>query len=230
MAKQLTDDELNLRRNARRRLIGAIALTLAVVVILPMVLDSEPKPTGQDIELRIPAPDKAGEFVPGVAVSEVAAALPLASSAVGAVSAPAAALAVAQAKPASAPAVAAPGKPAANNPRSEAQGKIQPAANKQPEAKAAEVKSPESKSPESKNTGKPASGESFVVQVGAYANPDTAKQEADRLKKLGFKAYTEKAGDKVRVRVGPYAERDKAEKVRQLLEKHGLHPVVTTAK
>ncbi|MFZ2525559.1 MAG: SPOR domain-containing protein, partial [Candidatus Ferrigenium altingense] len=64
MAKQLTDDELNIRRKARRRLIGAIALTLAVVVILPMVLDSEPKPTGQDIELRIPAPDKAGEFVP----------------------------------------------------------------------------------------------------------------------------------------------------------------------
>ena len=81
MAKQLTDDELNIRRKARRRLIGAIALTLAVVVILPMVLDSEPKPTGQDIELRIPAPDKAGEFVPGVAVSEVAGALPLAASA-----------------------------------------------------------------------------------------------------------------------------------------------------
>src|SRR3989338_11334892 len=82
MAKQLTDDELNLKRKARRRLIGAIALTLAVVVILPMVLDSEPRPTGQDIELRIPAPDKVGEFVPGVAVSEVAGVSPFAASAV----------------------------------------------------------------------------------------------------------------------------------------------------
>lgn len=206
MAKQLTDDELNLRRKARRRLIGAVALTLAVVVILPMVLDSEPKPTGQDIELRIPDPDKAGEFIPGAAVSEVAAASPFAVSAVEAASAPAAASAVAQ-------------DTAASNPHTEVQGKIQPAADKQPEAK----------SPESKNTDKP-SGESFVAQVGAYTNPDTARQEADRLKKLGFKAYTEKAGDKVRVRVGPYAEREKAEKVRQLLEKHGLHPVVTSAK
>ena len=62
MAKEQTNDELNLRRKARRRLIGAVALTLAVVVILPMVLDSEPKPVGQDIELRIPDKDKAGEF------------------------------------------------------------------------------------------------------------------------------------------------------------------------
>ena len=217
MAKQLTDDELNLRRKARRRLIGAVALTLAVVVILPMVLDSEPKPTGQDIELRIPAPDKVGEFIPGVAVSEVAAASPLAASAVEAVSIPLAASAVSsvmQDKPA-----------AASNSDTEAQGKIQRAADKQPEAKAQEAKSPESK-----NMDKPADGESFVAQIGAYANPDTAKQEANRLKKLGFKAYTEKAGDKVRVRVGPYPEREKAEKVRLLLEKHGLHPVVISAK
>jgi len=210
MAKQLTDDELNLRRKARRRLIGAVALTLAVVVILPMVLDSEPKPTGRDIELRIPAPDKVGEFIPGVAVSEVAAASPFAASAVEA--APAAASAVAPIKPA-----------AASNSHPEAQGKIH--ADKQPETKAVE-----SKNPESKNIDKPAGGESFVAQVGAYTNPDTARQEANRLKKLGFKAYTEKAGDKMRVRVGPYAEREKAEKVRQMLEKHGLHPVVTSSK
>ena len=216
MAKQLTDDELNIRRKARRRLIGAAALTLAVVVILPMVLDSEPKPSGQDIELRIPAPDKAGEFVSGVAASEVAGVSPFAASAAEAASAPLAVSGAAQAKPAAAPAVVAPNnqRAAASDLKNEAQGKIQPAANKQPE----------SKSPD-----KP-SGESFVAQVGAYANPDTARQEADRLKKLGFKAYTEKAGDKIRVRVGPYAEREKAEKVRQLLEKHGLHPVVTNDK
>lgn len=223
MAKQLTDDELDLRRKARRRLIGAVALTLVVVVLLPMVLDSEPKPTGQDIELRIPFPDKAGEFVPGVAASEVAGVAPVAASA--AASAPLAVSAVAQAKPAAAPAppvaapalsVATPAKQpvaAASNNKTEAPGKDQPA-NKQAE---------------SKNPDKP-SGESFVAQVGAYSNAVAAKQEADKLKKWGFKAYTEKAGDKIRVRVGPYAERDKAEKVRQLLEKHGLHPVVTSAK
>ena len=222
MAKQLTDDELNIRRMARRRLIGAIVLTLVVVVILPMVLDSEPKPTGKDIELRIPAPDKAGEFVPGAVASGVTATSPV--SAVAAASASpavpvAAASSVAQTKPdtAPAPSVAVPEKQpaAASSPKVEAQGKVQSAASKQPE---------------SKSIDKPNGGESFVAQVGAYSNANTAKQELDKLKKWGFKAYTEKAGDKIRVRVGPYAEREKAEKVRQLLEKHGLHPVVTSAK
>lgn len=236
MAKQLTDDELNLRRKARRRLIGAIALTLVVVVALPMVLDSEPKPTDQDIDLRIPAPDKVGEFVPGVAASEVAGASPFAASTVVAVSAPLPAsadettsqaagyVAVSgvvhdAAKPVDTPtpSVAAPGKQpvAAINSKAEVPSKAQATVNKTPEPKVAD---------------RPASVEGYVAQVGAYTNADTAKQEASKLKKLGFKVYTEKIGDKTRVRVGPYAERDKAEKARQLLEKHGLHPTVMSAR
>jgi len=221
MAKQLTEDELNIKRKARRRLIGAVALTLAVVVILPMVLDSEPKPTGQDIELRIPAPDKVSEFVPGVAVSEVAAskvpaskmtgAAPLAVSAVEAVSAVPAAPAEAPAKPLDA---AVPAKPLAA-------AEQKPATAPPAVSKAAAPKKPD----------EPDSAESFVAQVGAYASADTAKQELDKLKKLGFrKAYIERVGDKTRVRVGPYAEREKAEQVRQMLEKHGLKPAVMSAR
>lgn len=201
MAKQLTDDELNLKRKARRRLIGAIALVLAVVVILPMVLDSEPKPTGQDIELRIPAPDKVGEFVPGRVVEEVAP-LPI-SAAVPAPAQPA----VAQADAATS------GKEpvAADNSRVVAPDQVKPATVIQPEPKA---------------ESKPAATESYIVQVGAYSNHNTAKQEVDKLKKWGFKVYAEKSGDMVRVRVGPYTEREKADKVRQLLEKHNVHSVL----
>jgi DedD protein len=72
--------------------------------------------------------------------------------------------------------------------------------------------------------------EGFVAQVGAYSNVETAKQELAKLKKLGFKAYTEKANGMMRVRVGPYQERAQAEKVGQQLEKHGMHPVVLSAK
>jgi DedD protein len=191
MAKQQTDDELNLRRKARRRLIGAVALTLAVVVILPMVLDREPKISGKDIDLSIPDPNRAGKFVPHVVVSDVA--LPSASSAVVAV-------------PGIAP-VQAPDATESNG----APGKAQPASQK---------------SSETGNTAKPVSAEGFVAQVGAYSNQNTAKQELKKLKQWGFKAYTEKIGNKMRVRVGPYPDRDKAEKASHLLEKHGLHPVV----
>ena len=187
MAKQISDDEQNLRRKARRRLIGAFALTLAVVVVLPMVLDSEPKPTGQDIDLRIPAADDVGEFVPKTAVSDVAAVLPSSGT---------------------------PAVPAAKS-GAAAAGKGQPAAN--------QITKP-------KSNEKPiVVAEGFVAQVGAYSNADTAKQELDKLKKWGFRAYTEKAAGMIRVRVGPYADREKAEKARQQLEKHGLHPVVMNA-
>ena len=70
MAKQQTEEELNLKRKTRRRLIGAIALMLVVVVVLPMVLDNEPKTTGNDIQLSIPDPDNAGTFIPKVAAPE----------------------------------------------------------------------------------------------------------------------------------------------------------------
>ncbi len=62
MAKRKMDDEDSLKRQARRRLIGAVALVTAVVVVLPMVLDSEPRIAGQNIDLRSPNPDKVGEF------------------------------------------------------------------------------------------------------------------------------------------------------------------------
>ncbi|MFZ2541080.1 MAG: SPOR domain-containing protein [Gallionella sp.] len=191
MAKQISVDEQNLRRKARRRLIGAFALTLAVVVILPMVLDSEPSSSRQDIELRIPAADEVGEFVPKVSGSDTTVVLPSSVSLLD-------------------PAVTPPATP-----------------NKVPDRE-----QPSSQTA-SKTTDKPASvvAEGFVAQVGAYSNADTAKQLLNNLKKWGFRAaYTEKVADVIRVRVGPYADREKAEKVGQQLEKHGLHPVVMTAK
>src|SRR5262245_49206947 len=57
MARPISDEELQLKRRARRRLIGAIVLVTAVVVALPMVLDSEPKPVSGEITLKIPSPD-----------------------------------------------------------------------------------------------------------------------------------------------------------------------------
>lgn len=46
------------KKRARRRLIGAVALALAVVIVLPMILDSEPKPLNDDIAIQIPSKDQ----------------------------------------------------------------------------------------------------------------------------------------------------------------------------
>ncbi len=44
-----------LRRRARRRLLGAIAMVLVAVIVLPMVLDSEPVPLPDDVAISIPS-------------------------------------------------------------------------------------------------------------------------------------------------------------------------------
>ena len=66
MAKAISDEELQLKKRARRRLVGAITLVLLVVVFLPMFLDSEPKPLNQDIAITIPpltGPDSSSQSV-----------------------------------------------------------------------------------------------------------------------------------------------------------------------
>ncbi len=52
------DPVLPEKKRARRRLVGAVALVLAVVIGLPMVLDSEPKPLAEDITIEIPSKDR----------------------------------------------------------------------------------------------------------------------------------------------------------------------------
>ena len=53
-----------LRARARRRLIGAVALVLAAVVVLPMVLNPEPDRVATDIPIRIQGPQT--PFTPSV--------------------------------------------------------------------------------------------------------------------------------------------------------------------
>lgn len=53
------DPMLPEKKRARRRLVGAVALTLAAIVALPMLLDSEPKPLATDIAINIPDKEKA---------------------------------------------------------------------------------------------------------------------------------------------------------------------------
>jgi DedD protein len=59
-APELNVDEL--RRRARRRLVGAVVLALAAAVLVPMLLESDPKPLGDDVSVRIPPVDD-GKFV-----------------------------------------------------------------------------------------------------------------------------------------------------------------------
>lgn len=58
MAKAISSEELQLKKRARRRLVGAVALVLFVIVFLPMMLDNEPRQMSQDISINIPPLDQ----------------------------------------------------------------------------------------------------------------------------------------------------------------------------
>ena len=52
-----SDEAVLLQRRARRRLIGAIALVVFVVIVLPIVFDKEPRPITHDLAIQIPSQD-----------------------------------------------------------------------------------------------------------------------------------------------------------------------------
>jgi DedD protein len=211
MARTISDEELQLKRRARRRLIGAVVLVTAIVVVLPMVLDSEPKPVGREISVRIPSPDAgpfAGQIAPPPAQKDGKVAAKGSDSAVPAADGEASAAAPQEAPKESAPAVVEP-KPAKAAPRKEP-AKPKPKPKPKP-AKAAEGQ--------------------FVVQVIALADADKARQMQERIAASGIKSYTEivktAKGDVTRVRAGPFATREAAEKAREQLKTLGLNGNIT---
>ena len=206
MAKQTTEEEFNLRRLSRRRLIGAIALVLLVVILLPVVFDSEPTPSaGNNIDLRIPGKDNSPEFQPKINLPELdkMASEVVATSAVAGTPVMPAAPVAAVAKP------AVPVVPPLVVSKPKPEVKPQPVAKPRVENK-----------PVAKPQALPKTG--WVVQVGAFANADTARNLQTKLYQLGYHAYTEKAGAVLRVRVGSYPTLDAAEKAKSKLATQGM--------
>jgi DedD protein len=203
MARAISDEELQLKLRARRRLIGAIVLVTAMVVVLPMVLETEPGPVSQEITVRIPSPD-AGAFATKVApppapkVAETKVARPQAEEKTAA--APEAIKD--KPKPAVKPETA---KPA-----------------KAPAKRAAKTAKPASK----------AAGGQFVVQVIALADAEKAQRMQQQIAAAGIRSYTEIVktvkGDVTRVRAGPFPTREAAEKARDQLKSLGMNGNVTT--
>src|SRR5688500_10612192 len=58
MAQEQQDVD-TLKRRGRRRLVGAVALALLAVIVLPMVFDQEPQRTVPQVTVRIPGEDEA---------------------------------------------------------------------------------------------------------------------------------------------------------------------------
>ena len=215
MAKAATDEQVQLRRRARRRLIGAIALVTLIAVVLPWILESEPRTSDQEISIQIPSQDSQAfgtRVLPGKGVpSAKQPAEEPGPAADTRASPPPAEGGVLQAEQEK---VLAP--PATKSP---------PAREKAPTAKEAKTPQPDPKKKAAEAREAPEHGKQFVVQIGALADATKAESLNKTLAAKGMKSYTEvvktASGDVTRVRVGPFASRDLAEQEQAKLKALG---------
>ena len=235
-----------LRRRARRRLIGAIVLALGAAVIVPMLLESDPKPLGDDVAVKIPPVDD-GKFVnqlnapqgkseaPSVPAKDARKDTPPQSDSPAHKS-------VADAEKA----VVAPPMKISKYDTAISADKMTPSAAPTqspaapvaapPEAPAAkiEAKSPPAAPAAAATASAQAVSDGFAVQLAAYSDDKGANALASRLKRSGYPAYTEplktSRGTLWRVRVGPYPSRDAATGVRDKLKAEGQSGIVASAR
>lgn len=202
MARSVSDEERQLRKRARRRLIGAIVAVTAVVVALPMVLDSEPKPVSQDIDIRIPSPESSAPFASKV--------VPLPDA--GSASKPAPA-----AKPEPGPAAA---------------GKQTQAPAPAPPPAAAKPQPPREAAKSGKTASAPGGAFVVqVVALSDAQKAKQIEQQIGAAGIKSYTEVVKTArGDVTRVRAGPFATREAAEKAQQQLKGIGFDGKVIPGK
>jgi DedD protein len=228
-----TDSVEVMRKRAKHRLIGAALLVLMGVVGFPLLFDTQPRPIAVDIPIEIPGKNT---------VKPLALPAPAGSTAARKEIAPAekvtadASLApeeeILPSRPAAAPVERAP--VAIKNdvkPGAKAEVRAVPKPPVEAEAKPAppppKAPVPDSEGARAKallNAAPPPSAKAVVaetdarvvVQVGAFADVDKAREVRAKLERAGLKTYAQvadtKDGKRTRVRVGPFASRADAEK------------------
>ena len=198
------DPALTQKKRARRRLLGALVLGVIAAVVLPLVLDSEPRQAITDVQVEIPprdAPIPAKADEAPARGADVAVVPPI--------------------EPAPpTPEKGAPGAPPAKSPSRPAEA---PKAATEAPKPATEVPKPDVAPAPS---GPTSAAAHFAVQVGAFANAGSARAQADKARKAGVRVYTESVktaqGERTRVRVGPFTSREAADQARTRLKAIGI--------
>lgn len=234
-----TDAQLQLKKRARRRLIGAIFFVSVVAVVLPTVMDQEPRPQVQDVEIRIPGQDDK-PFAPRFAAAPGEKPAEAPAPARPAVTDP-------PPRPAEVPAEKAPEKPAAKPAEKPAEKPLEKPVAKPEKAPEKPAAKPADKAPEKPKADDakraaailagqgadakaPAKGGDYLVLIGAFASEDNVRNLKAKLGELGIRTYSEPLetpqGRKTRVRAGPFPSREAADKALEKMKKIGVSGVV----
>jgi DedD protein len=249
-----------LRTRARQRLIGAVVLVALGIITFTLLFDSQPRPIPVDIQITMPDKDKPDATVttvvpaPVIAPAAPAAPAPVVETPVTPV-APAAVQASAslsakeeivapkvdkkpevkpeikaEAKPEIKPVVKAEPKP---DVKPEAKPTSKPATDEAAKALAIlEGKEPPKTASTPAATPADAAVGRFVVQVGAFAENEKAREVRLKVERAGLKTYVHVAetpqGKRIRVRVGPFATRAEADKAAAKIKTLDLPAAILT--
>ena len=239
------DVQLQLKKRARRRLVGAIAFVSVVAVVLPMVMDHEPRQVVQDVEIRIPGQDEK-PFAPKFSAAPVEKSAPKPSPD----SSPAQVLVEPEVKPKSDHVVEPPVIPTARVvevPKSKPAEKLLEKPLAKPAVKPAEkpsekpVTKPVEKADDAKRAAAILSGMSaenkpaakageYLLLIGAFSNEANVKNLKLKLGEQSIKTFSEPLdtpqGKKIRLRAGPFASREAAEKALEKMQRIGVSGVI----
>lgn len=201
------DIELNLKKKARRRLVGAIALVILMIIVLPLLLeDRSAVVSHEDVKISIQNESvPASEVVPTPTLDEFD------SNVVSADQQTAT-------PPATQTENKGTAKPAVIEDDPEASPAVQPAQTSA--AKSAEL--PKRAAPQ----------EQYFVQVGVFSDLNNVKQLQSKLSSLGYKSSTERIktpkGEKIRLRSQEFTSRNEAAIALQNIKASGLTGMVVS--
>ena len=198
------EQELNLKKRARRRLVGAIALVLLMIIVLPMILKDRAAITpAEKITITLPSDQVAA------APSDFDSSIVPADAADSSDPAPAV---IDETKAETLPDVQseAPSEAVSEPIDSETQAATH--------AKEAPTKAP--------------AGSKFYVQVGVFSDAANVKQLQSKLNDLGYQSKTEKIstdkGQKIRLRTQTFGDRNEAAIALENIKDAGLTGMVVS--
>jgi DedD protein len=233
-----------MRRRARHRLVGAAVLVLVGVIGFPLLFDTQPRPVPVDIPIEIPDRNKTKPLplpaapAPATSTAPPPASPPVAAKPSGSEMITEAAdgteIAPSKPVPSAPPAETKPARVAEAKPEHKPEAKPEPKPKPEPKAEAKADTKPDAKADtkaaakaaddaararallDGKTTAAADDNGRFVVQVGAFADADKAREVRQKLEKAGLKTYAHVAktadGERTRVRVGPFSTRAEADK------------------
>lgn len=204
MQKDQIDQGLVFKKRARRRLVGAIALVLLMIIILPMVLEDREK-SGPQEKVTILMPDADGQ------PSGMETSTDLEPNTNGD------AIASLENEVVDLPSP----EVVLEAPKSKQKKEVKPAEDKEVSAKKLTATKDEASN-------------KFYVQIGVFSDPENVKKLQSKLGDLGYKSLTEKmstaTGEKTRLRTETFIGRNEAAIALENIKDAGLTGMVVNQK